>query len=151
MNTKDFIKIEKQKKLRNKTKIELERLEKIMEDDKIKNLLNAFLNKFILCETTYKVVLKKYKESKNKTTSELKLHMNQIPHALMFAGYTFDKDFLNELFGSKKGTTVKKLRDAITHGFNQKAINEIILREEEIFGYMDSFLNTIKTFDNSTI
>lgn len=43
--------------------------------------------------------------------------------------------------------TIKKLRDAVTHGIDEKAVKEISRRKEELFSYMDDFLNTIKTFD----
>lgn len=75
--------------------------------------------------------------------------MSQVPHALNFAGYVFDKALLNELFGAKSsnGRTVKKLRDAVTHGIEQAAVDEILRRENELFGYMDNFLSTIRSFD----
>ena len=34
-------------------------------------------------------------------------------------------------------------------GLNENAVKEILERKEELFGYMDDFLNTIKTFDNA--
>ena len=76
--------------------------------------------------------------------------MKQVPHALNFAGYNFDKELLNDLFGaqSSKGKTVKKLRDAVTHSIDQKAVNEIMARNEELFTYMNTFINVIKSFDN---
>ena len=75
--------------------------------------------------------------------------MTQVPSALKFAGYSFDKEFLNELFGSQssKGKTVKKLRDAVTHSIDDNALQEILRRKDELFGYMDYFLNTIKNYD----
>ena len=77
--------------------------------------------------------------------------MTQVPFALSFAGYSFEKELLNELFGSssKKGMTVKKLRDAVTHSIDEKATKEIFDRKEELFGYMDNFLDTIRNFDRS--
>ena len=136
--------------LRNSARKELERLEQIMEDTETLQLMDDFKNRFNMCETVYKVILKKHQEHKGKNLeSFLKVTMAQVPHALKFAGYSFSKDLLNELFGasSKKGHTVKKLRDAITHGVDQKALNEIIARKEELYGYMDSFLSEIRTCD----
>lgn len=144
------ISADEQKKLRSKARIELERLEKIQENTKTVQLLDTFKNKFNICETTYKVILKKHQAVKGKKSKErLTLNMMQVPHALKFAGYDFDYQLLNELFGSnsEKGKTVKKLRDAVTHGINDKAAKEIEKRQDELFGYMDNFLNTIKTFD----
>ena len=48
---------------------------------------------------------------------------------------------------SENGKTVKKLRDEITHGIKQNAVDEIIERENELFSYMDTFVNVIKNFD----
>lgn len=74
--------------------------------------------------------------------------MRQVPDALKFAGYSFEKELLNEIFGSKstkgKRRTVKKLRDSITHKMKEKDIKELIEREDELFGYMDAFLAKIR-------
>lgn len=141
-----------QRNLRNNAKAELTRLESIQNNIETIKLLDEFKNKFNICESVYKVVLKEHQISKGKTdTNYLKLIMTQVPFALSFAGYSFEKDLLNELFGSssKKGMTVKKLRDAVTHGINEKGVKEISDRKEELFGYMDDFLNTIRNFDQS--
>lgn len=143
---------ESQKKLRNNAKAELTRLESIQANIETIKILDEFKNKFNICESVYKVVLKEHQLSKGKTdTNFLKLIMTQVPFALSFAGYSFEKDLLNELFGSssKKGMTVKKLRDAVTHGIDEKAAKEITDRKEELFGYMEDFLNTIRNFDQS--
>jgi len=69
---------------------------------------------------------------------------------LNYAGYDFDKDLLTHLFGAEEkvgSRTVKKLRDSLTHSVNQKAIDELINREEELYGYMDQFLSKIRDFD----
>lgn len=139
-----------QKALRDNARKELERLEKIQANADMVQLLDSFKNKYNICETVYKVILKAHQNAKGKTVSNyLKVIMTQVPYALTFAGYTFDKELLNELFGatSKKGMTIKKLRDAVTHGIDEKAVKEISRRKEELFSYMDDCLNTIKTFD----
>ena len=141
-----------QKKLRDNAKEELERLEKIIDDEKTLQLLDSFKNKYNLCESVYKVILKEHqKVLHNSSNSYPKVSMTQVPYALNFAGYSFNKTLLNDIFGAKssKGKTVKKLRDATTHGIDKNATEEIKQRKEELFGYMDDFLNTIKTFDNA--
>lgn len=142
-------KISEQEKqsLRNSAKIELERLEACLADQCTVQLLDAFKNKFNICETVYKVILAEHQKRKGKaTTNFLKVDMRQVPYALNFAGYTFDQTLLNELFGvsSQKGKTVKKLRDETTHGINEKAVTEIVTRKDELFGYMDAFLTGIR-------
>ena len=143
---------QEQKILRNNAKAELERMEACLVDQNTVQLLDAFKNKFNICETVYKVIFAEHQKRKRKDINGyLKVDMTQVPHALNFAGYSFEKTDLNELFGasSKNGTTVKKLRDSVTHGLDQKAVDEIIKRKEELFGYMDSFLSVIRTFDDA--
>ena len=146
------IKITEQEKaqLRENAKSEVERLERLVANDRTVQILDAFKNKFNICETAYKVILAEHQRRKGNEPNQLKLHMTQVPHALSFAGYDFDKELLNDLFGSTspKGMTAKKLRDAVTHGINQKAVDEIMARSEELFTYMDTFINVIKSFDN---
>lgn len=146
-------KISEQEKriLRNNAKIELERLEAYLTDQNTVELLDSFKNKFNICETVYKVILAEHQRRKGKPdTTYLKVYMTQVPHALSFAGYTFERTLLNELFGasSKKGKTVKILRDETTHGINEKALTEIISRKDELFGYMDEFLMGIRSFES---
>ena len=135
--------------LRNNARLEIERLENILNNIEIKEKLDLFKNKFNICESAYKVILAEHQRKKGNIVNYLKLQMTQVPYALQFAGYTFDKKWLNELFGSKskKGKTVKKLRDEITHGIKKNAVDEIITREKELFAYMDTFINVIKNYD----
>ena len=54
--------------------------------------------------------------------------MTQVPHALNFAGYTYDKHLLTNLFGGEDRVgrrTVKKLRDALTHSMSKSAVEEL--------------------------
>lgn len=138
-------------KIRNRAKEEVVRLEKIFEDEGKRGILDAFKNRFNICETAYKIILKDYNKYKNQSTDDyLKLDMRQIPSALKFAGYTFDKQLLTNLFGAKmpdNKRTAKKLRNAATHGVDEKAAEEIIKRKDELFGYMNEFLDVIKNFN----
>lgn len=140
--------------LRKKAKMEIERMEKFFNDIETLRLLDLFKNMFNICESAYKVTLLEHQKAKGRTmpVEKLKITMTQVPFALNFAGYTFDANLLNELFGLKSKInsckTVKILRDSITHGINDKCVDEIKKRKEELFGYMHNFLKTIKTFDN---
>lgn len=139
--------------LRNKAKLEIERMETIFKDVETLQLLDGFKNKFNLCESAYKIILSEHQKSKGSVAElkRLKLDMRQVPFALNFAGYAFNTEHLNELFGGKSKIngckTVKNLRDSITHGINDECVDEIKERKEELFGYMDRFLQSIKTFD----
>lgn len=137
--------------LRNRAKDELIRIEKLVADKDKKKLIDDFKEKFSICEIVYKVILEEHQFNKTgKHSDYLKVTMTQVPHALMFAGYDFDKELLTKLFGAEEkigSRSVKKLRDSLTHSMNDKAVNELSDRYEEMNGYMDSFLNKIRTFD----
>lgn len=137
--------------LRNRAKDELIRIEKLVADKDKKKLIDDFKEKFSICEIVYKVILEEHQFNKTgKHSDYLKVTMKQAPHALAFAGYDFDKELLTKLFGAEEkigSRSVKKLRDSLTHSMNDKAVNELSDRYEEMNGYMDSFLNKIRTFD----
>lgn len=150
--SKPQISEEDKKKIRNSAKKELERLEAIYSDAEVNQLLDEFKGKYNICESVYKVILAERQRIKgNKKAGYPKVSMTQVPYALSFAGYDFDKDLLTEIFGSHSpnGQTVKKLRDAVTHGIDSKAVQEISARREELFGYMDTFLSGIRDFDTA--
>lgn len=139
---------EEKKKLRDSAKAELERLEAIYSNEGVTQLLNDFKGKCNLCESVYKIILVRYLQAKGKKTGKrLVVDGRQVDAVLKFAGYGFDKAFLKELFGEKSanGKTVKGLRDAVTHGIDSKAVQEITDRKAELFGYMDTFLSEIRT------
>ena len=136
--------------LRNKAKAELLRLETYLSNQSTVQVVDAFKNKFNLCETVYKIILAKYIKQKNKSKDSLKITMKQVPAALKFAGDTFHNALLSEIFGSSS-TSIKKLRDATTHGIKKKAVEEIISRKDELFGYMDTFLSQIHSHDSNAV
>lgn len=147
-------KISEQEKivLRNIANKELKRLELCFTDQGTVQLLDSFKNKFNICETVYKVILAEHQKRKGKSnTTYLKVNMTQVPYVLSFAGYSFDRTLLSKLFGGKpsaNGKTVKNLRDATTHGIDEKAVAEIVARKEELFGYMDAFLTGIRSLES---
>ena len=128
-----------QKQLREKAKKELVRLESI--DTDTIQLLDKFKNKFDHCEIVYKIVFKEHQKNKGNIVKDhdFEPDMRQVPYALKFAGYTFDNNLLTEIFGSKRPNRLKGKRNAI---------EEITNRQIELFGYMDTFLNIIRTFDD---
>jgi hypothetical protein len=154
MSGKSGISEIEQRKLRNKAKSKLLNMESILNKRDAVQVVDEFKNRFNVCEGVYKTILLSHQKYKGKEVQpdNLKLLMTQIPYALEFAGYDFNKNLLNELFGSKSkhGKTAKKLRDSVSHDLQEKDINEIINRKDELFGYMDSFLDKIRGFDRKT-
>jgi hypothetical protein len=136
--------------LRDKAKCKLAQMEHQLSEQNIVALLDRFKNKYNICETVYKVILSERQKLKGeKPKKQLTVDMRQIPYAMNFAGYEVNKELLNELFGasSTSGTTVKKLRDLVTHGIDEKAVSEIVQRQNELFEYMDQFLSIIRNSD----
>ena len=143
---------EEQHTLREKAKSELERLEAVYSNDLTREKVQRFKEKFGVCEIVYKVILEDHQFNKTgKHPSRMKVDMTQAPHALAYAGYDFEYDLLTHLFGAEERIgvrSVKKLRDSLTRSMNQKAIDELFDRENELYGYMDLFLAKIREFDS---
>lgn len=116
------------------------------------NKIDDFKRKFIICESVYKILLKKQQNDIKKTKNEnLRIMIKQVKPALDYAGYPYDDNLFEKLFSTSTkvgGRTVKSIRDALTHNLSQSAINELLEREDELLGYMDSFLEMIRCHDN---
>ncbi len=66
---------------------------------------------------------------------------------MQFAGYTVEKELLNRPFGSESSQGkryAKKLRDSVTHGIAQQAVDEIKARKDSLFQDMNDFLALIR-------
>ncbi len=144
----------KQIDLRTKARNRLIELESIHKDETLKNMINSFIEKYSICEIVYKVVLKDHQTNKKDDVKDetLKVDMRQVPHALNYAGYDFDSALLDHLFGSNETVnykSAKKLRDELMHSQKKSSIQELTDREQELHGYMDEFLNKIRSFDEN--
>lgn len=145
------LQLDEQRRLRDLAKAECERLDAIQSDEVTAHLVENFKTKFSQCEIVYKTVLSEHQYRKNGSRPDrMKVDMRQVPYALMFAGYDFDKAFLDKIFGAKEtigARSVKKLRDSLTHSMPVDAIDELRLRQTELFDLMNQFLQKIRDFD----
>lgn len=142
---------EKQLALRNKAKLELIRLNDVIKDNNTKQLIDNFKDKFSVCEIVYKIILDDHQYNKTgKHPEKMYLTMNQVPFALDYAGYNFEKLLLTKLFGTNEKVgqrSVKSLRNALTHNLSQSSVDELKNRYNELNEYMDLFLEKIYTYD----
>ena len=142
---------QEQLRLRNDARAEMLRLETTFNDKKVKAEIDNFKDKFSICEITYKIILREHQHKKTGQYSDyLKITMTQGPYALSFAGYTFDKALLTNLFGAEDSPgrmSAKKLRDSLNHSVTPAALQELQSRREELHSYMDAFLDEIRVFD----
>ena len=142
---------EEQLELRNRARAELLRIDTLVSDLSVKEMIEEFKYKYSVCEIVYKVILDSHQFNKTGVHNQrLIVDMRQVPHALKYAGYDFDNGMLSHLFGAedKNGQrSVKKLRDSLTHNLSDAAVKELRDRETELNGYMDSFLSKVRCFD----
>lgn len=100
-------------------------------------MIDDFKEKFSICEIVYKVILEDHQYNKTGQHLErLQVTMTQAPHALKYAVYDFDKESLNKLFDAEEkigSRSVKKLRDSLTNSMNQKAVDELTNRYDELY------------------
>lgn len=133
-------------KLRTSAKKELARLDKAFAEKDLKNKIDNLKDKFSECEIIYKLILKEYtKTTKSKNKDDIT--MSQVPYAHAFAGYTFDYELLDSIFGSKKTKgimSVKWVRNHLNHNLKQSAINELETRYDEMMQYMNTYLEAIR-------
>lgn len=139
--------------IRNKAKEEYLRLEEIRNNSVLSEQISKFKERYSECEIVYKVLLAEHQYYKNGVRPErMTVSMTQVPHALIFAGYAFDRELLSRLFGGQRkvgSRSVKILRDELTHGMNQSAVDELSNRHAELYSYMDRFLSIIRDFDSA--
>ena len=143
---------DEQRNLRNKAKAELQRLEAVFSDESVREKIDRFKDRFSVCEVVYKVILEDHQFNKTgEHPSRMQISMRQAPYALSYAGYDYERDLLANLFGAEERVgkrSVKKIRDLLNHKLNQAAVDELINRETELFGYMNSFLDKIRHYDS---
>ena len=144
---------EEQLSLRNNAKSEWIRLRDLQADEDALKRIERFKTRFGFCETVYKVLLDEYlyrKEGKRIDPREMGVTMLQAPYALNYAGYDYDRNLLSKLFSSNDTVgkrSAKMIRNHLTHGMKQSAVDEFLAREQELYGYMDTFLEKIESFD----
>lgn len=118
----------------------------------VRDSRDQFLEKFIICETTYKIVLKKYLQVNNKYTSDgqMRIQLLQVKAALKNAGYSFDENLMERLFSGSGNYTVsgqksaRLLRNGIEHEMNVNDLQEVHDRLAILFTDMDSFITWIQ-------
>ena len=146
---------DEQRNLRNKAKAELERLEAVYSDEPVREKIDKFKNLFSACEIVYKVILEDHQFNKTgEHPTRMVISMKQAPYALSYAGYDYERDLLANLFGAEDRVgrrSVKKIRDLLNHSVNQSVVKELMDREAELFGYMNSFLNKIRYYDSMDV
>ena len=153
--------IDEKLEIRNKAKAEINRISNIENSEQfVENMkkIEVFKNKFLKCKRAYKIILQVHQKNKNReyNLDRLKIDMRQVPDALNYVGYNFDTTLLDRLFGTYRNGTYRKLhffsakdiRNNLSHAFEQKYIDELIHRYNELNKDMDTFLNTILEFDD---
>lgn len=118
----------------------------------VRDSRDQFLEKFVICETAYKIVLKKYLQVKKQYTSDgqMRIQLSQVKAALKNAGYSFDEDLMERLFSGSGIYTVsgqksaRLLRNGIEHEMNVNDLQEVHDRLASLFADMDSFITWIQ-------
>ncbi|MBQ0065734.1 MAG: hypothetical protein KBT48_08195 [Firmicutes bacterium] len=123
-----------------------------LEEPGVREVRDIFIEKFILCETLYKMVLKKYLiiNKKYNPNHTLTIQILQVKTALSLAGYSFEDNLLEKIFSGagiykKRGSkSAKLLRNGIEHEMNKGDLQEVLDRQNELLTDMDHFLHWIQ-------
>jgi hypothetical protein len=123
-----------------------------LNEDGVRDSRDQFIERFIICETAYKIVLKKYLQVNNKYISDgnMIIQLTQVKTALKKAGYTLDKGLMERLFSGSGNYTVsgqksaRLLRNGIEHEMNVDDLQEVHDRLASLVTDMDSFITWIQ-------
>ena len=134
-----------EQKLRDKVKSNIDTRKTFLEQNEHRSVLNAFTEKFILCEIATKIILSEYfkNNGEEKDYRDLKLHTTTIKNALLAASYDINDEILKGMFRSKQPRnqrSARDLRNGILHDYNIQDIKEVIERKDEISELMDKYL-----------
>jgi hypothetical protein len=85
-----------------------------LNEDGVRDSRDQCIEKFIICETAYKIVLKKYLQVNNKYDSDgkMRIQLTQVNTALKNAGYTLDEGLMERLFSGSGNYTVSGQKSA---------------------------------------
>ena len=139
-------------RIRKEVSDEVRRQNEFISNVEYNEIKNQFVDKFVMCERVYKLILKESNIIDNIEVDDkdLKLQISQIYAVLKAAGYSFDELSLDKLFKGvgkyrNRGTkSAKNLRNGVVHGFNANDLLEIVERKDELFELMDRFIKEIQ-------
>lgn len=120
---------------------DVEKAELILNNPQYTQAIIDFLSKFVVCEIACKAILA------GAGMKNDKLNMKSIKSAVKKLNYGIEYAVLRSIFGSYKirgSKSAKKLRDGIAHSLAENDIKEVIERKEDLFKYMDTFLDVVK-------
>ncbi len=143
---------EEQVNVRQDIKSKINELMAKLDEDGIREARDSFIEKFIICETIYKIVLKRYLQVNNMFIDDgkMKIQLAQVKSALKSAGYSPDEGLLDRIFsGSGKyikagSKSARKLRNGIEHEMNVGDLQEVKDRYDELVKDMESFIAWIQ-------
>lgn len=152
MGKKIILSKENQIAIRNDIRKKIEEIHVVLQSPGVRETRDEFIEKYIICEMAYKIVLKKYLETNNMYDSDqhLNIQLQQVRAALQTAGYKPDHGLLERIFSGskdyrKRGTkSAKILRNGIEHEMNVQDLKEVVNRKDELFKDMDSFISWIQ-------
>lgn len=144
--------IDEQTKVRTEITQKINELSNTMNEEGMRESRNQFIEKFIICETLYKIVLKKYLQINNKYThyGNMRIQLKQVKAALKKAGYTIDENFIDRLFSGTRqyvnqgNKSARLLRNGIEHEMNVADLQEIHTRNNSLIADMDKFIEWIQ-------
>lgn len=115
-----------------------------------RQIISAFLEKFILCEVGTKRAIQAYYINNGdiRDIEDVNMPLYDIRIALSKAGFNVDSMSLEKMFkkNNKRGEkSMRDLRNAIAHDLTANDIQELVDRWVEIQELLDSYLNQLQS------
>lgn len=120
----------------------------LMIDDHRK-IKDTFLEKYTKCEVLCRPLIQDYLTNIGEVVldDDIGMDLSMIKDALTFSGYVFpDGKLLTRIWGkgkNKGSSSCRFLRNKITHELMERALHEVVERENELNADMDEFLEIL--------
>ena len=114
-----------------------------------RSIKDEFLEKYSKCEVLCRPILREYLMNIGEDVNDEDIGMERelIKNALSEMGYVVDdKKLLTRIWGSscrKDSSSCRFLRNKITHELMERALHEVVDRQEELNSDMDKFIEIL--------
>lgn len=123
-------------------------VEASVQSDKSREDYLNFMVKFAAVESAYKIMLLNYLRDKGETRAfeDLRIESRQVQAVLKYYGIILSDSDRDDIFNGKQAKGKRKaraLRNSLAHRPNVDALNELSLKQDQLFASMDALAQAI--------
>lgn len=135
------------KRFMKKAETVINEAEEFLKKGNNRKVISIFLEKYSKCEVVCRYCIRNFSSVVGDDEEVIDMDLKTIKSALSEMGYKFeDEKLLTKIWGknSKRNqSSCRFLRNKISHELMKRALNEVVERKDELFSYMDEFIENI--------